>query len=247
MSFSTDPRFPVTTEDDTAARRILLLFAASLIVVGLGGLLAVTVTHWPGKATRTAVAKDAGTPSSGLGPQPGDDVAGYLANRSTALAAATGDRTAVISLPDYVSEAQARAAVGPAKVVGVLAAVPGGLPGVVTGSMSDWVNGQVADKRSDRDEMKQLVPTVDDPQFKAFYQDEIARLNKLLDGVSADGPLVFGVVVQAPAAALQTLGGSGQVRLVDVAPPGVVRPGTAFRGLRPEETAKANDPPTRTS
>ncbi len=247
MSFSTDPRFPVTTDDDTAARRILLLFAASLIVVGLGGLLAVTITHWPGKSTPTAVAKDAGTLSSGLGPQPGDDIAGYLSSRSTALAAATGNRTAVVSLPDYVSEAQARGAVGQAKVVGLLAAVPGGLPAVVTGSMTDWVNGQVADKRSDRDEMKQLLPTVDDPQFKAFYQDEIARLNKLLDGVSPDGPLVFGVVVEAPSAALQALGAAGQVRLVDVAPPGVVAPGTAFRGLRPEETAKANDPPTRPS
>jgi len=225
---------------------VLLLFAASLVVVGLCGLLAVTVFDWR-SGTPTVVTKDAGKLSSGLGPQPGDDVAAYLADRSTALTAAKGDRTAVVSLPAYLSEAQARAAVGQAKVVTLLAAVPGGFPAVVPGSMSDWVNSQVADKRSDRDEIKQLLPTVDDPQFKTFYQEEVARLNKLLDGVEADGPLVFGVVVEAPSAALQSLAGSGQVRLVDVAPTATVPPGTPFRGLRPEETAKANDPPTRPS
>jgi len=248
VSFSTDPRFSLAADDDdVAARRVMLLLAASLVVVGLCGLLAVTVFHWPGGGSSATVAKDAGKLSSGLGPQPGDDVAGYAANRASALAAATGDRTAVISLPAYVNEAEARAAIGQAKVVGLLAAVPGGLPAVVTGSMNNWVDSQVADKRSDRDEMKRLVPTVDDPQFKAFYQDEIARLDKLLDGVSADGPLVFGVVVVAPSPALQTLAGSGRVRLVDVAPAGPVPPGTAIHGLRPEETAKANDPPNRPS
>jgi hypothetical protein len=247
VSFSTDPRFQVGADDDAPARRVLLLFAASLVVIGLCGLLAVTVTDWPGggSGSGTVTAKASGALSSGIGPQPGVDLATYTAERATALSASTGDRTAVVSLPAYVNEAQARAVVGSARVVGLLAAVPGGLPGVVTGSMADWVNAQVADKRSDRDEMKQLVPTVDDPQFKAFYQDEIARLDKLLDGVEADGPLVFGVVVEAPSAALQALGGSGQVRLVDVAPAAVAPPGTAFRGVRPEETAKANDPPNR--
>lgn len=246
MSFSTEPRFPMTA-DDGPARRVLLLLAASLVIVGLCGLLAVTVTDWPGSSTPTVVTKDAGALSSGLGPQPGDDVAGYTAARKTGLGAATGDRTAVISLPAYVSESEARAAAGQAKVVGLLAAVPGGLPSVVIGSMADWVNGQVADKRSDRDEIQKLVPTVDDPQFKTFYQDEIARLNKLLDGVEPDGPLVFGVIVQAPSTALKALDGSPQVRLVDVAPSAVVPPGTAFRGLRPEEATKANDPPARPS
>jgi len=247
VSFSTDPRFPVGTDDDAPARRVLLLFAASLVVVGLCGLLAVTVFHWRSGGTPATVTNDVGQLSSGIGPQPGDDVAGYQASRSPVLAAATGERTAVVSLPAYVSEAQARSAVGRAKVVGLLAAVPGALPAVVTGSMTDWVNAQLADKRNDRDEIKQLLPTVDDPQFKTFYQDEIARLNKLVEGVEPDGPLVFGVVVEAPSTALRMLGGSGQVRLVDVAPTGVVTPRTAFRGLRPEETAKANDPPTRPS
>jgi len=232
--------------DDGPARRILLLFAASLVVVGLCGLLAITLFDWRG-GTTTSATKDAGAPSSGIGPQPGDDVAGYLASRSPALTSAKGDRTAVVSLPEYVNEAQARATVGQARVVGLLAAVPGGPPAFVTGSMGAWVDGQVAEKRTNRDEIMQLLPTVEDPQFKTFYQEEIARLNGLLDGVAPDGPLVFGVVVEAPSTALLSLGESGRVRLVDVAPTAKVPRDASFRGLRPEETAKANNPPTRPS
>jgi len=239
---------PVDDDDEVAGRRVLLLLAASLVVVGLCGLLAVTVTHWPGGAKSTGRLRANGvTASRSIGPQPGEELGGYLSGRSTALAGATGDRTAVVSLPAYVNENQARAAVGQAKVVGLLAAIPGGLPSVVTGSMVDWVNGQVADKRSDRDEMQKLVPTVDDQQFKAFYQDEIVRLNKLLDAVKPDGPLVFGVVVRAPAASLQALAASGQVRVVDVGTTADLPPGTPIRGVRPEETTKANDPATRPS
>jgi hypothetical protein len=244
VSFSTDPRFPVA-DDEATARRVLLLFAASLVVVGLGGLLAITVTHWRSAEKTGGTVSVKATGPQTIGPQPGEDLPAYLAGRVTALAAATGDRSAVVSLPGYVNEAQARAAVGQAKVVGLLAAIPGGLPSVVTGTMSDWVNAQVADKRSDRDQMQQLVPTVDDPQFKAFYQDEIARIDKLLDAVKPDGPLVFGVVVQAPAPTLQAVAASGQVRLVDVGAAAAVPPTAQLRGVRPEETAKANDPPTR--
>ncbi|MGI8777013.1 MAG: hypothetical protein ACR2LJ_06410 [Acidimicrobiales bacterium] len=248
MSFSTDPRVPAG-DNEVAGRRVLLLLAASLVVLGLCGLLAVTVIHRPsgGKSADKPTTNNAVAASSSIGPEPGDDLGGYVAGRSTALSAATGDRSAVVSLPAYVNETQARAAVGQAKVVGLLAAVPGGLPSVVTGSMAMWVNGQVADKRNDRDEMQSLLPTVDDPQFKTFYQDEIVRLDKLLDAVKPDGPLVFGVVVQAPAKSLQALAASGQVRLVDVGTTATLPPGTPIRGVRPEETVKANGPPTRPS
>lgn len=248
MSFSSDPRLPVA-DNEVAGRRVLLLLAASFVVLGICGLLAVTVIHRPGggKGADKPTTNNGVPASSSIGPEPGDDLGGYVAGRATALSEATGDRSAVVSLPAYVNETQARAAVGQAKVVGLLAAVPGGLPSVVTGSMAMWVNGQVADKRNDRDEMQSLLPTVDDPQFKTFYQDEIVRLDKLLDAVKPDGPLVFGVVVQAPAKSLQALAASGQVRLVDVGTTATLPQGTPIRGLRPEETVKANDPPTRPS
>jgi hypothetical protein len=56
---------------------------------------------------------------------------------------------------------------------------------------------------------------------------------------------VFGMVVKAPAAALQALGAKAEVRLVDVAENATQDPKAVYRGLRPEETAKANEPPLR--
>jgi len=241
VSFSTDPRRPAA-ESDAPARRILLLFAASLVAVGLGGLVFVTVNKESITGGSNTVADSV---AAGIGPQAGIDLAGYSDERSADLASATGERAAVVSFRDYLSEAQARAAVGDAEVVSLLAAVPGGLPGVVEGGVAEWVDGQVAEKRTERDEIRQLLPTVDDPQFEAFYEQEIERLDALLADVTADGPLVFAVVVLAPASDLQALATNPLVRMVDVAASADVEPGAPLRGLRPEETVQANDPPTR--
>jgi hypothetical protein len=250
VSFSTDPRLPRDgyPSDEVATRRVLMLFAISLIVVGLLGLVAVTIVRnnrsdSPAKAAPTSPA--GGVAVGGLGPQPGDDLASYTSGRTAALAAATGQRVAVVSFTKYVNDAQARAVAGPVQVTAVLAAVPGGTPALVTGPFADWVNAQTADQRSEREEIQKLLPTVDDPQFKAFYNDEVARLGKLIDSVTPDAPLVFGVVVRGQAAALQGLARSPDVRLVDVAPSAAVKAGTPERGIRPEETAKANDPAVR--
>ncbi|MGI9022785.1 MAG: hypothetical protein ACR2HV_06070 [Acidimicrobiales bacterium] len=238
MSYSTDP----SHSNDAPARRILLLFAASLVAVGLGGLVFVSVNKESFDDTSPVAGSAA---PAGVGPEAGVDIAGYVDGRAAALADASGERTAVVSFPEYMSDAQARATVGGAQVVSVLAAVPGGLPAVVNGDMAGWVNGQVAEKRSERDEIRQLLPTVDDPQFKSFYQQEIDRLDGLLEGVDSDGPLVFGVVVRAPSSDLQALATKPQVRLVDVGPSATLKANTPIRGLRPEETVRANDPPTR--
>jgi hypothetical protein len=135
--------------------------------------------------------------------------------------------------------------VGRLQVVNLLAAAPGGAPSVVTGTMADWVNGQVEANRSERDELRRFIPTVDDPQFKAFYEEEAARLTKLIDSVKPDGPHVFAVTVRGPAADLQALARAPDVRLVDVGPSAKLPPETPLRGLRPEERERANDPPTR--
>jgi hypothetical protein len=144
-----------------------------------------------------------------------------------------------------MTEPEARAAAGRLQVVNLLAAAPGGSPSVVTGTMADWVNGQVGANRSERDEIQRLVPTVEDPQFRTFYQEEVARLGQLIDSVKPDGPHVFAVTVRGPAPDLQALARAPDIRLVDVGPSAKLPPDTPLRGLRPEETARANDPPTR--
>jgi len=241
VSYSNDPRLP-DDDGDAFARRVLLLFAFSLVAVGLGGLVFVTVNRESFDDTGTVADSAVVT---GIGPQPGVDLAGYANERAAALADAGGERLAVVSFTDYVSETQARAMVGQVKVVSLLAAVPGGLPDVVNGSLADWVNGQVAEQRKERDEIRSLLPTVDDPQFAAFYQEEIARLDALLEGVDANGALVFAAVVKGSAADLKALSTTPGVRLVDVAASSKMSGDAPVGGLRPEETVTANDPATR--
>lgn len=253
MSISTDPVRPAPPpgqdDEDRRVRRSLLMFGISLIIVGLGGLVAVTF----GRSDNPTSDRDAGSASSeeggpsadGIGPFPGEEIAAYTAARAQALATAKGDRVAVVSLGKYMTEAEARAAMGRLEVVKLLAAAPAGSPSVVNGTMADWANEQVAGNRGERDEIQRLLPTVDDPQFKAFYEQEVDRLTKLIDSVKPDGPHVFAVAVRGPAPDLQALARAPDVRLVDVGPSAKLPPDTPLRGLRPEEKEKANDPPTR--
>ncbi|HEX2191907.1 MAG TPA: hypothetical protein VHH09_01820 [Acidimicrobiales bacterium] len=243
MSYSADPYRPpgVVDEDDRKARRVLLFFAFSLIAVGLGGLVTVSLRDSGSDDPRV------GGPlrTAGLGPSPGEELPAYIEARTNALASATGNRGAVVSFGRYMNEAEARAAVGELTVTSFLAAVPGGSPSVVTGTMADWVTAQVAENRNERDEIRKLIPTVDDAQFKKFYEDEVNRLSKLVDDVKPDGPLVFGAVVKGPVAELRNAAAGPDVRLVDLAPSAEVTADTPVRGIRPEEVARANDPPTR--
>ncbi len=238
------PGAPVYDEDDRKARRTLLFFAFSLISVGLGGLVAVSLQD-AGSDDPSVAASAGPLPSAGVGPAPGEELRPYIDARSKALGSVKGGRAAVVSFGRYLNESEARAALGKLTVTSLLAAVPGGSPSVVTGGMTDWVDSQIGENRSERDEIRKLIPTVDDPQFKKFYEEEVARLSALVDNVKPDGPLVFGAVVKGSAADFQAAAKGADVRLVDLAPSGELSPDTPIRGIRPEETARANDPPTR--
>jgi hypothetical protein len=170
----------------------------------------------------------------------------YSETRKTALAQASGDRVAVVSLADYHTEADARAVAGGIEVLALLAAAPGGQPAVVTGDIATWVNSQTSDARAERDEIQKLIPTVrDDPEFQRFYRAEVERLNSLISRIRPNGELVFAVVVRGPVPALQELANKPEVRLVDIGPTADPGPKPVYRGLRPEETEKANEPNTR--
>lgn len=236
-----------TDPDDLSVRRTLLLFGVGLIMVAIGGLVAVTFGDDGGDGDVGTVDQSGGAQVSSdpIGPAAGEEIAAYAAARAQALAGATGERAAVVSFGRYLTEAQARAALGQMRVTSLLAAPPGGTPSEVSGSVPAWVEGQVAASRSERDEIAKLLPTVDDPEFADFYREEVARLDKVIRSVDPNGPLVFGAVVRAPAAALQKLATAPDIRLVDVGSAPELEPGTVVGGLRPEEKERANDPPTR--
>jgi hypothetical protein len=217
-----------------------------VLVIGLVVFFTVRTLRQTDAGTVATNDEGAARVVGGIGPAPGADVPTYIKDRKKALADATGDRFAVVSLKEYTTEGQARALVGSTEVVALLAAAPGGQPSVVTGDLAAWVDAQTAQSRAERDEIQRLIPTVkDDPGFEEFYRSEVERLDKVVRSIRPDGDLVFGAVVRAPAGALQELGRKPEVRLVDVSEGPDRAPKPDYRGLRPEETSRANDPNTR--
>ncbi len=241
---------------ERAARLTVTCLAASfaVLVVGLVVFFTVRTLRQNERVSPSPVIvaapkgltpEEAAKAAGGIGPPAGADVVTYGKARKEALAAATGDRIAIVSFWNYTTEAKARALGGDAEILGLLAAAPGGQPAVVTGPLSAWVTTQTADARAERDELTKLIPTVDDPKFKADYQLRAAELTKLINAIKPTGDLVFGLVVRAPAPSLQALQTRTEIRIVDVGPKAEADAKPIYRGLRPEESSKANDPAVR--
>jgi hypothetical protein len=242
VSTSTDQQPP-----QPRIKREHLIWAAAAIVVvvlgvGLAALIAQRRVDNKEKAELLGQQESGGAVVS-IGPLDGAVIAQYLPDRQAALEKATGERAAVVSLDHYATEAEARAVTltGQLHVVALLACPPGGSPSVVTGSMAAWAQQQRAGTTQERDQNAELLKNgVDDPDFRAFYQSEVARLNKLLVGIDPGGRVVFGLVVTGPAADLQALAKNASARVVDVAPSAKVNDQTEYRGIRPEQATTVN-------
>lgn len=223
---------------------------AFVVVVGLVVAVSVKVSvrdrSVPARSKTVAPRGGAGSVASGIGPVPDAELGPYLENRRQALAAAAGKRVAVVSFSRYTTESEARALAGGTPVKALLAALPGGTPATVTTALSQWLDGEQSSIRSERDEIQKLLPTVTgDPEFKADYEQRVKELTDALNTVKADSALVFGLVVEGPAEGLRPIAARVGVRMVDVAATDAATPDAEFRGIRPEEALKANDPPTR--
>jgi hypothetical protein len=247
MSFSADER---------AARRSVRLLGAGVLAIMVGAAVTITfriLDHGPPPARGRVVEPSASpfAPETGhTGPVPGDEVASYLAGRQSQLEQATGEQVAVVSLKVYVTEAAARRAGGDLRILALLAAAPGGSPSTVTGTMDQWAAAQRRSDTEERDEFRKLIPTTDDPAFKADYQSEVQRLDKAIAAIDPKGEVVFGLVVRAPADQLRKLAKVEGVRVVDTVSDGAASgakgtDATAYSGIRPEEKTKIGDPKTR--
>lgn len=235
-----------------AARRTVQFFAVAVFVLVVGAVFAFTVTRErdeerpPSRGvTGTTSPGAAAAADSSIGPLAGNEVGPYLDERKQAVAAATGDRVAVISFESYVTEADARAKVGAVPVDALLAAAPGAHPSVVLNGLEGWAKSQRAADEVEATEIRKLLPTVTDPAFKQFYESELVRLDTAIKNASPTSDVVFGLVVRAPADSLRTLAATGGIRLVDVGDGPTSAAGATFRGLRPEETTKVGQPATR--
>lgn len=240
---------------ERTARLTLTLLAASfaVLIVGLVVFFTVRTLRQNDEAAPSPVItepkgispEEAAKVAGGIGPPAGADVVTYGQKRKVALASATGDRIAIVSFWNYTTEAKARALVADAEVMGLLAAAPSGQPALVTGALTAWVTAQTAEARAERDEISKLLPTVTDAPFRTFYQSELTRLNRVINSIRPTGDLVFGLVVRAPSTTLQALATKADIRIVDVGASAEPDAKPVYRGLRPEENSKANDPNTR--
>lgn len=237
-----------TMDDDRAARRTIVLAAVALGALLAGVLVVVATELVRGGDDSDDVGSGAdGDSVAAIGPLPRADVATYLADRRTALASADGTRVAVVSLAAYLDEDAAKeVAAGTGLVIeGLLVAPRGGEPVVVTGSLADWGEAAADAALQERANIEELVPTVEDPEFAAFYRAELDRLTRVADDARAHDDVVFGLVVRGSAGSLRSLAIGGAVRLVDVGSGGTLAKGAVLTGLRPEEQVRTGEPDLR--
>jgi hypothetical protein len=246
VSISTDPDPQQPDPKRPRIKREHLIWAAAallVLVLGVGVAALIAQRRVDNKEKAELLGGQAGTSGAvvSIGPLDGTVLADYLPERRAALDKASGQRAAVVSLDNYLTEPEARAAVGQLKVIALLAAPPGAAPSVATGDMAAWAQQQKAQATQERDgDQEYLKNGVDDPDYRAFYQSEVTRLNRVLGGIDPKGKVVFGVVVSGPAADLQALTKKAGVRLVDVAPSDKVDDRTEYRGIRPDQTTTVN-------
>jgi hypothetical protein len=81
-----------------------------------------------------------------------------------------------------------------------------------------------------------LAEDVDDPEFEAEFERELARLTELRDRASADAAVVFAAVVVAPGTVLVDLVDAPGVRLVDPAGSEELTRATRLVGVPPRAT-----------
>ncbi|MBI2168943.1 MAG: hypothetical protein HYU28_05520 [Actinobacteria bacterium] len=200
-----------------------LLIALGVFVIGL--LVAVTTRgDDPDSATR---------PTSS---ETGRNVDDFLREAERELEGLDGTHAAVVSFTRYLDESTAGDVVG-LDVRRWLVAAPGGGPESVA-DVEDWRERAAAAAREEAAALDEIIPTAGDPEFVRQYERDRDRHLRIAEALEADEPVVFGVVVVAPAGVLRSLAEDPRVRLVDPDP-------EADEGLRPEEQVVRGEPKER--
>jgi hypothetical protein len=234
---------PVTPEERQQAVRLLVRFVAAGLAVIFAGGIALLVTREDDADFGGEIVLE-----NAIGPLSGRDVAQYIYERKRDLRAAKDVRAAVVNLADYMTEADARKLVEGLNVRALIVAAPGGNPTVVTGPVSEWAEEARRAAAEERAEFEKLLPTYDPAEEQDFIneaKESVARLQKLEQSASATAPVVFALVVVAPAEDLRRIGDTTGVRVVDVGENAAVPPIANIRGIRPEETSLSGQPLTR--
>lgn len=232
---------PDSPDGVVAVQRLLLRVALAFVAVVFAGGIFVLSRDDDGSAD-PAGGLVAG-PANAIGPLPGANLGTHVADQKAAAPSGTGRRWAVVSFTTYVTAVDAAARVAPAKPAAYLVAGSGGTPSVVT-DLTKWSTAERDAAAQEKADIERLLPTVDQPDFAAEYRRQVERLQKLLASLDPSGAVVFAVLVETDQPQRAVLTARNDIRLVDVG--AASKPDLAsVRGLRPEEVARAGDPPTR--
>lgn len=236
--------------DEQLARLVLRALAAVIVLTLAGGIASAAGRISDQDVDETAADVLVGTgalrPRGGLGPLPGTSVPDYIRAAQRDLADGEGRRAAVVSFAAYRTPEEAAELVDGTEVLSWLVALPGGRPQELAPGreLAAWTKGQRDEATAEKQALEQLLPTVEDPDFKRQYQSDIDHLAVLLSVAPGRRDVVFGALVIGPVRDLRSIAARPDVRIVDAgeaSPP----PSTAYEGVRPEETVEAGQPPTR--
>ena len=235
-----------------AVRTVRLIAVAVLAFVVAAAVLAGTVLFGDDDDSDPStvddpVLDDDGADEGDLGPVDGVELEQYALEAAGRLRDAEGRRTAAVSFEQYRTTGGVQRLVNApdVEIVALLVALRGDEAAVVeSGGLDAFVARRAETARSERDEITKLLPTVTDPEFAAFYRDEVTRFGRIVASAKPGAAVVFGLVVRADASALRDLADTDGVRLVDV---GATAPTELadVRGVRPEERARAGEPEFR--
>ena len=222
-------------EDARGIERLLHFLAGGVVIFLLGaGVLVISAINQGSDSPATAAA---------AGPQAGTPVQVYIGQRHLALASAEGESTAIVSLREYVPDDGAQGIISGAAVLRYLVAAPGGAP-EVTEDVARWRVDARLRAVEERDALSEQISSTQEAEFAQVAQQDVDRLNKLIQSLDAKGPVIFGAVVEDDAKALAKLVTHPKVRLVDTILPSPASDSTT-RGVRPEEVDTAGNPPVR--
>lgn len=200
----------------------------------------------PGPA---ATGDDAGGPVA-IGPRTDARVADYARQRREALdeAPAGEPRVAVVSFDAFVTGGEADEALAGLEAHRLQYQLPERDPqpttvdvdGSVDATLAALVDGLVEELRTEEEDVRSTLETVDDDEFRADYEVRLDELVALRNILQQRPNIVFAVVVQAPTEDLQEVAGHPSVRLVDLGPREADPATTPAFGLLPSDRDRAS-------
>lgn len=192
-----------------------------------------------------------------VGPEAGEALAPYFERKRALLRAraarSPGARTfAVVSFDSYRRAKEAEDALASLRLrahsVQIRIPLPGFEPVTVAvgaRSIADAVEGRrrriVKDLKGELGALEEIIPTVDDPQFKTVYEADAENLRKAISLLESDPSLVFAVVVASTNGSLRRAAEAPGVRLADLPDEPAASPEThEFVGVLPEDVESAS-------